>query len=145
MESYDVHIFAGTRELATNLSKNRLQLGIEEAHQFFLLNHTLENAGADRPPRLISELVPPEFRSLLNGTEPEINVELAIDRHGRVTQVATTGGAPALSPELEAALRRTLFLPALKAGVPVDSSGTFALSEFLPPDSGQGLRKPESS
>jgi hypothetical protein len=67
----------------------------------------------------------------LSSIGPETTVVLAIDQHGKVTEVRSPFPPDdSKHATLAAALRDVPFLPALLEGKPVDSKGTFAIYEF---------------
>jgi hypothetical protein len=133
MDSYSVHVYADGQELPSNLSRNRVDVTVDEAQQFLILRHLQDNRKGNTPAQVIAELRPARLTALIGGEQRAATVELAINRDGRVTEILPSIGiATALSPELETAVREVRFLPALVNGNPVDSQGTFALGEFVP-------------
>jgi hypothetical protein len=131
MENYAVHFYEDGEEFPTNASKNRMELNTAEAHQFLVLRHAHASQGASLPVQIVRELLPADMAERLRSIGPETNVELAIDINGQVTEVRSP--FPQDDPQhavLAAALRDVPFLPALRNGSAVASTGTFAVAEF---------------
>lgn len=135
VESYEVHIYADGRELATNLSSNRVELTADEAHQYLILRHTHLNRGATIPAQVLVELAPSAAAAGLVAGQEGTLVNFRITADGKVAHMDGDAAIPIpLSPRLQAAVREVRFLPALVAGQPAASTGTFALGElFLAP------------
>lgn len=132
VDSYTIHLYEDGQEFPTNISENRMELNAAEAHQFLVLRHAHANQTASLPVTLISELVPADISERLSAIGPETRVELAIDQHGKVTEVRSA--YPQDDPQqtvLAAALRDVPFLPALQNGSAVASTGTFTVAEFM--------------
>ncbi len=131
VDAYDIHIYADGREMPTNLSPNRMDLSVDEAHKFLVLRHAQLNRTASIPAEIIPDLIPPEVRTWLAAIHTDATVDLEIDRDGRMTKVdAIRANADLSVAEVENKLREVRFFPALLKGSPADSKGTFALSEF---------------
>ena len=130
VESYAVHILVKGREIPTNLSKNSVSVTEDEAHQFLILQYLQQNRKSSLPVAVIPELLPAGLRTLVGADQMNATVDLTINREGHVTAIQATGIPTALSPELETAVRRVRFFPALVAGTATDGRGTFALSEL---------------
>jgi hypothetical protein len=132
VDTYNVFVYSGSEELATNVSPNRAEVSEDEALQFLILRHMQRNKGASLEPQIARELRPNWPRAELAPDWENTKVTLHITSDGKVdeTGVARTIGS-ALNAELAAAVQKMLFLPALTAGKPVSSSRTFALGELF--------------
>ncbi len=131
VEDCRLHVFVAGRELATSNSPNRLTVSPDEAHQFLVLRYLANQKKSTIPPAIIPELLPPDLAAHVGGQERSLAIDFAIDRDGKVTGLTLPPGAGDLSRELLTMLRSLRFYPALVNGTPMDSSGTFALSEFI--------------
>lgn len=132
VDSYEVHVYVDGEELATNRSQNRVEVTKEEALQFLIFRYKQENKGASLEPQVAQELRPEWPRAEFAPEWENITVNLSVTSEGKVeeTNVAGTIGS-ALDDELDAAVRKVLFLPALIAGEPIPSTATFALGELF--------------
>lgn len=130
VDQCQLHVFADGSEIATSASPNRLEVTRDEAHQFLLLRYLTTQKSATVPPAVIPELLSSDLAGLVPAAQRSLTIDFAIDRDGRVTNLKTPAGV-ALDPKLEELLRSLCFYPALTSGTPVDSSGTFALSELI--------------
>jgi hypothetical protein len=141
VESFQVHLYAEGRELATNLSPNRVDVTEDEAHQFLILRHVHRHAAASLPVQIAPELLRPAPPALADGGVAALLVNVEVDVDGRVTAVvpgAVDSGA--VGAELLDELRRVRFLPALLNGRPVAGRGAFAVGELF---RGGTERRPE--
>lgn len=130
-DHYEIHIYAGGRELATNLSKNRVAISRAEAHQFVVLRHVLANKNASIPAGIAQELLPEANRSLPSH-QLHRSAEVRIDATGVAVEVRLDTATSADDDALLAALRATPYLPALSNGQPTESQATILLAEIVP-------------
>lgn len=131
VESFDVHIYANGRELASNTSRNRVDVSDDEALQFLILRHMQGHAKETLPAEVAQELRP-GWPGVISKDATKLTVDVGIDAEGKVSAVSL--GVAATTPsaaELERAVRNVRFLPALLNGKPAPSSGTFALGELF--------------
>lgn len=132
IDSYEVHVYVADTELATNTSRNRVEVTKAEALQFLILQHTHRNKGASLDPQVVQELRPEWPRAKLAGDWEHITVNLRITPEGMVEETNVAGGiSNPLTDELSAAVRDVVFLPALAVGKPVPGTGRFALGELF--------------
>jgi hypothetical protein len=133
VESALMHIYANGQEYPTNLSRNRVEVTEDEAHEFLILQHIQNHRQDSLPAQLIPELVPSRLPGLIAREQRDALIEVTINRHGRVADLAPGPGAtPDLVLQLGAELRRVRFLPALVHGAAMDGMETLALSELVP-------------
>jgi hypothetical protein len=134
VDSYAVHVYTGDgRELATNLSSKRMDLTEEQAWQYLLFQHVTKHKDVDEAVRIAGEMLPPELGKLIPKDRLLVPVDVAVDRHGKIKSV-TVGPGKTLAEDagLVEALKRVRIFPAIEDGEPVDSRGTFLLSDFVP-------------
>lgn len=130
VESFEVHVYVDGEELATNTSRNRVEITADEAHQFLVLRHLQRHRG---------ETLPAQVADPLRSNVPALVAEhaaalvtLGIDAAGKVSGVIVGSiAAERLPAEIESAVQGARLLPALVDGQPVASTGTFALSELF--------------
>jgi hypothetical protein len=132
VDSYQIHLYAGGSELATNQSANRVNVTEDEAHQFLILRHTQLNPGATLPAQIAREILRDAPPAMVRGQLKGVVVDFNITADGKVAEV--TSGIPLSGPsaaEIVEALRAVRFLPALVNGKPSASRGTFAIGELF--------------
>lgn len=132
VDSYEIHLYSDGMELATNESKNRVEVTADEALQFLILRHMQNNKGANQPPQVAAELRPAWPNAELVAAWENILVTLEITPEGTVDETEVAGTiSNALSNELASIVRDVRFLPALVSGQPVAGRGTFSLGELF--------------
>jgi hypothetical protein len=132
VDSYEVHLYVDDRELATSLSKNRVEVTEGEALQFLILQHMQRNKSASREAQVADEMRPEWPRVELARDWENIVVTVHITPDGTVEDSNVSGAIDSpLTEELHAALLKVRFLPALAIGEPVPSTGSFALGELF--------------
>lgn len=133
VERYELHVYSNGREVATNLSSNRMDVRPDEAFQFLLLRHLAQHGKASRPIEAARDLIPADFRAHVAAEQMNRSVDLTVDADGHVTMIRLQPVASsAHDASLEKAIRDLRFLPALLNGKPVAAQATFVLSELLP-------------
>lgn len=115
-----VHLYAGSRELPTNLSESRVEMSREEAYDYLNAQYVTSRRTATQPACPIGL---ESAETLLGRIPAEANgrvLNLAIDEAGRVTDVKPANPAePPLTAATAAALASLRFHPALEKGKPV--------------------------
>lgn len=131
VESFEVYVYADGEELATNLSRNRIEVTADEAHQFVILRHMQRHKGETLPAQIPGDLQAKAPASV--AAHAAALLTLGITAEGKVSDVKVVSiASESLPAELESAVRGARFLPALVNGQPVDSTGSFAVSELFP-------------
>lgn len=131
VDDYEIHIYADERELATNLSRNRLEVTRLEAHQFLTLQRSLRFRHRDAPAEVVQALLPSRNSAEIPASAAQRSAEVDIGADGLVTAVRLApGGSAEEDSRLEALIRSTLFYPTLRAGKPVESTLAFPLAEL---------------
>jgi hypothetical protein len=129
----ELHVYKGAREIVTNLSKNRVELSVDEVHQFFILQRLVQHASGDAPVEVIPALLENDLRDFVPEEQMNRGVHITVDAGGHVTEVKldpVNGNAP--DAYIETALRAIRFYPAIVHGKVFSGQGTFVLSEFIP-------------
>jgi len=133
LENYDIHVYTNGRELATNLSKNRVELTLDEIHQFLILKYGTENSGGGAPVGIAVELFDNDLRALVPDDQKNRGVEVVVNAEGRATKVTLeNSGWSSADAYLVQTLMQVRNLPALRNHKPVSDTGRFVLSEFFP-------------
>lgn len=133
LDRYDIHIYSEGREIATNLSNNRVELTRSEIHQFLVLKYVAEQNGGSASVAIATEVLENDLRDHVPADQMNRAVDVTVDASGRVTALklepSSWAGPDAHITEV---LREVRFLPAVRQGKPVSDNARFVLSEFLP-------------
>jgi hypothetical protein len=123
LESCEVHVYDRGEELATSLSRKRVELTDEEALDYRIIEYVGANKGLTLPARPVLVPMTPAERLAFTPAQLSEKCYVRVARDGRVTAAFrdAAGKRPLADPELEAALKRCRFNPALEAGKPVES------------------------
>ena len=126
------NVYAGGQEIATNLSKNQVELNAEQLYQHFLRAYLTRHRGATRPPGFMLLAPSDELRKKLKATKLQqmIYAEIALD--GAITSLsADPGGETTLTSQVLSVLDLVRFFPALREGSAVEGRIQFKLSDLL--------------
>lgn len=132
--AHEFHLYAGGREIATNLSDKRIELSEEEAFTFMNLQYIGAHRGETLPPAVAWAEVPPDLAERLPPDVLRWEIHVRVDAEGRVIGIAAdaegTRGAP---KRVVDAIRVFRFNPALEKGKPVAGKVVLRIADFLPP------------
>jgi hypothetical protein len=132
VERVAVHIYSHGRELATNLSQQRVPVTRDEAHQFLVIRYLLEHKNANLPAKPVPDLLPTDVRDFVPASEFGRSIDLQVSRDGRVDHVKLDPAlAPGVARYVEELVREARFYPALQKGEPIDGPTTLTLAEFV--------------
>jgi len=122
IESCEVHLYDRGSEIATNLSRKRVELTDDEALQFRIIEYVDANKGRTLPAAPAAAM-PASARASLTPAQLSENCFVRVAKDGRVTDVYrdATGRKPLKDSALESVLKALRFKPALESGKPVDS------------------------
>jgi len=123
LENYEVHVYDRAVELATNLSRKRVELTDEEALEFRIIEYIGANKGRTLRATPLISTIPDTVLATLTPEQQRTACYLRVGTDGRVTGAFrdAAGKKPLGDPTLEAALATLVFNPALEAGKPVES------------------------
>ncbi|HEY5552898.1 MAG TPA: hypothetical protein VIK52_13480, partial [Opitutaceae bacterium] len=123
IESTEVHLYERGQELATNLSRKRVELTDDEALEFQIIEYVGANKGRTLPASPVVGTVSPAGRASLTPAQLGKRCYVRVAKDGRVAAVFrdAAGKKPLDDPALESALKTLRFNPALEAGKPVES------------------------
>jgi hypothetical protein len=132
LDRYELHVYSQGEELPTNLSPHRVELTLDEVHQFFVLKHISEHSSGDAPIAIVRELLDHDLRQHVSDDQLNRAVDVTVDAAGRVTNLELEPHT-AQSPDayISSVLQNVRFLPAVQKGKPIAGKGRFVLSEFL--------------
>jgi hypothetical protein len=122
IENCEVHIYQAGQELATSLSRKRVELTDDEALQFRIIEYV--GANKDRTlPAAPAAALPDGVRASLTPAQLSESCFVRVAKDGSVTGVYrdAAGEKPLRDSVLESALKLLRFKPALESGKPVES------------------------
>jgi hypothetical protein len=123
LDGCDVHLYRGNEELATNLSRRRIELTDEEALEYRIIEYIEANKGKTTSAALATTTLRDDARRPLSTVHLKENYYVKVGKSGRVLAVFrdAAGKQPVQDSALEPALKSLRFRPALEAGKPVES------------------------
>jgi hypothetical protein len=123
LESWEVHVYDRGEELATNLSRKRVEVTEAEAQEFLIFEYIADNRGRTLPAGLLNPVLAEAARAALTPDQARRSWHVRVDKGGRVTAVYldADGRHPATDAGLVAVLKTLRFKPALAAGKPAES------------------------
>jgi hypothetical protein len=122
IESCEVHIYQAGQEMATSLSRKRIELTDDEALQFRIIEYVGANKDRTLPAAPAAKL-PDGVRASLTPAQLSKSCFVRVAKDGSVTGVYgdAAGEKPLKDSVLESALKLLRFKPALDSGKPVES------------------------
>lgn len=123
LESWELHVYDGGEELATNLSRKRVEVTAEEAQEFQIIEHIANHRGRTLPASVLDPVLVTAVREALSPAQAGRTWHVRVNMHGRVTGVFldADGKQPTTDPAVVAVLKTLRFKPALAAGKAVES------------------------
>ena len=130
-KKFDIALFAGGQEVATNLSEKRMPLTTDEAYQFFFIDYLSAHKGATLPPAPMLMVPRSEFRREAAKADANQPIYATLDQSGKVLAMsADKAGTEKLPAAVESALHNVRFMPALSKGVPVAGKVRVTLAQL---------------
>lgn len=123
LESWEVHVYDGGEELATNLSRKRVEVTAEEAQEFQIIEHIANNRGRTLPASVLDPVLVAAAREALSSAQAGRTWHVRVNKAGRVTGVFldADGKQPTTDTAVAAVLKTLRFKPALAVGKAVES------------------------
>lgn len=131
VERHEIHVYAHGRELASNVSKRRVDVTSADARDFALTQFKMAHPRATVPPAPAPDFVARAVGALIASGHGSQTVDVDIDLQGNATAcrvVAPTSGED--TARIETAIRESWFFAALERGQPIASRATFQLNEL---------------
>jgi hypothetical protein len=121
VEKYQLHIYDGAKEAATNLAENQARLTRSEAFTYLLLDYVGTHKGATLPAAPALGRLNPEERTRLTPDQFGITYRVKVAKDGLPGAAFTDAGLsnPA-DPAVAALIANVRFYPALEKGQPVE-------------------------
>ncbi|HEX2851964.1 MAG TPA: hypothetical protein VHO24_01910 [Opitutaceae bacterium] len=132
LEGCELHFYRGRDELATNLSRRRVELSDDEALEYRIIEYIDANKGRTLPAVLVTTSLADTVRRPLSSVQLRENYHVRVGKNGRVVGVfRDAAGKQALQDAaLESAVKTLRFKPALDAGKPVESIATLNFGQL---------------
>ena len=132
LESYEVHLYNGAEELATNLSRKRVPITAEEAIEFRIIEYVGANKGRTLPAAPVNAAFAGEVTAALTPAQLSETCYVRVAKDGRVIAAFrdASGTQPFPDPKIVAALKTLQFKPALEVGRPIESIVPLDLGQF---------------
>jgi hypothetical protein len=123
LEDFEVRLYDGGTEIATNVSPKRVPLTREEAFQYQLIEHLSQNKSATVPAEPVMAALPEDFASRLAAGQGQQVYWVEVSNEGLVTAVYADErySKKVDDPYFVDAVRRVWFKPALEKGKPVQT------------------------
>jgi len=124
IQSCTVHVYDHGKELATNLSHNRVSISAEEAHDYNVIEYISANKGQTLKAALVADASVADTRSSLTPAQLATTCYLRVGKDGRVNSMFTDSAAktPLADPALESIMKSFHFKPAMQSGSPIEST-----------------------
>ena len=131
IEACEVHVYDRSQELATNLSRKRVPLTDEEAHDYRVIEYIGTNKGRSLPVAIAMNSIAANLHTSLTPAQLGKTYYLRVGKDGRVRAAFqdTDAKQSLADPALEAALKTLRFKPALQQGKPVESIAPVRLGQ----------------
>lgn len=130
-----VHIYSRGQEVATNQAERRLEMTLDEAHEYLTIQHLAAHKNATVPPTLALAELPTDFRTRATPNQLKQKLAIKVDANGKVTELTPLGPATAIDPYIAETVRNFRFNPALAKGAPVSGEFTGELAALVQPAS----------
>jgi len=123
IDSYHVHLYNGTTEIATSASRKQVALTTDEAFQYHVVEYVVQNRGQTKAPAKASGFWPTDLRTRVAPDKLTRALFLKVGKDGRVLGIFVDQACaqPNADAELAALKPELHFLPALAKGKPVES------------------------
>lgn len=126
-----VHIYSRGQEVATNQAERRLEMTLDEAHEYLSIQHLASHKNGTVPPSLALAELPTDFRMRATPNQLKQKLEIKVDAIGKVTALTPLGPATAIDPYIAETVRNFRFNPALEKGAPVAGQLSVELSDLV--------------
>lgn len=135
LERCDVHVYDQGQEVATSLSRRRVELSDDDVLQYRIVEYIGANKGRTLPAVLVSRALPGDVLSRLGPAQMKPTYYVRVGRSGKVDAafLDDAGRKPVEDPEVNGVLLALRFMPALKDGKPVVSLVPYRLDRIETP------------
>lgn len=132
LEDYELHVYDGGRELATNVSPKRVELTREEAQQYLMIEHLAAHKQGTAPAEPAVGRLPPDLRERITEGHYLQPYYVRVDENGNAAGVFLDAACrkPVTDPYLTDLFAAVLFKPALVGGKPTTAVCRVKLPEL---------------
>jgi len=132
LENCEVHVYDQGREVATNLSRKRVELTADDVLQYRIVEYIGANRGRTLPASLLSEVAPGGAGARLTPAQREPTYHLVVNKAGKVTAACLDDSGKVLvqDPAVDAVLKALRFYPALRDGKPIETVLPFRIDRI---------------
>jgi len=132
LERCDVHVFDQGSEVATNLSRKRVELSADDVQQYRIVEYIGANRGRTLPAALLSDVGPGGAGARLTPAQREPTYHLVVNKAGKVVAACLDDSGKELvrDPAVDAMLKALRFYPALRDGKPVETVIPFRIDRI---------------
>jgi hypothetical protein len=129
---FQIHIYDGGKEVATNLAEDRVELTRDEAFEYVKSEYIGAHPNATLPPTPVMGNLPSDLPAKLNSGKYDATFYVKVGKDGLAMQTfADQACTQAINdPYLDTVVRRVRFKPALAAGRPVDGVTALNLNKL---------------
>jgi hypothetical protein len=122
IDSHHVHLYEGTTEIATNVSRKLVALTTDEAFQYAVIQHITNHRNQTREPAKAQFFWPADLSTRLLPDKLTRTVYVKVDKTGKALGIFEdeAGRTPASDPEIAGLAPELRFFPALDKGKPVE-------------------------
>jgi hypothetical protein len=123
LESSSLHLYNDGVELATNVSRKRVDMTEDEAMQYQIIEYISANKGQTVPAKPMATKLSREQREQVMGGQFSETYYVRVTKQGAVDAVFldADGKRPLQDAKLEAVVKTLRFNPALQAGKPIEA------------------------
>jgi hypothetical protein len=129
---FQIHIYDGGKEVATNLAQDRVELTREEAFEYVKSEYIGAHTGATLPAVAAMGNLPSDLPAKLNSGKYDETFYVKVNKDGLAVQAYADEACtkPMNDPYLESVVTRVRFKPALSGGRPVEGVSALNLNKL---------------
>jgi len=129
---FQIHIYDGGKEIATNLAQDRVELTRDEAFEYVKSEYIGAHPGATLPPVAVMGNLPSDLPVKLNSGKYDAPFYVKVNKEGLANHAFADQDCsrPLNDPYLDSVVSRVRFKPALAAGRPVDGVTVLNLNKL---------------
>jgi hypothetical protein len=129
---FQIHIYDGGKEVATNLAQDRVELTRDEAFEYVKSEYVGAHPHATLPPVAVMGSLPSDLPAKLNSGKYDATFYVKVNKQGLAAQAFGDEACtkPIDDPYLDTVVNRVRFKPALVDGRPVDGISALNLNKL---------------
>lgn len=132
LEKYQVHVYDGGQEVATNVAEKRVPLTRDEAFQYMLIDYVSSHKGASLPATPAMGKLPADLRTRLGSGQLTQFFYVKVSKDGLPMEayVDESCSHKVDDPYLQSVIRDIRFNPALEKGRPIEGTALLKLGDL---------------